>query len=273
MRVEILSDHGSEQLHRTGRNLQAAGRDLQAWQRSHHIAVAELRSARRRKTWWRRVFGVFTTSERDALARAQATRQQVERAQEAIRHLGGRAQQQVAGAQGEESLTRAMSVLSGDWLDLRGYRNRKGETDHLFIGPTGVWAVEVKRQRVRINAVGDQWRYDKLDAWGNTVATGPAVDRGGRSWARQVTDVADDLGVWLARNGHHIRIHTAVMIMHHQAIVGRCERLTVDLLSTHPVHLLDALRTPATTLPSGTRADIERLVRRDHQHHEKRRRR
>src|SRR5688500_11533970 len=227
MRVVVLSDHGGEQLRHTEERLRAAGQDLHARQRSYRIALDELQAARRQKPLWRRIFGVSTTAERDALARARQSWNEVEQVNDEAWRIHGRAQQQAAGAWGEEALTQALSVLSDDWLDLCGYRNRKGETDHLLVGPTGLWAVEVKRQRVRINAVGDQWWFDKLDSWGNTVGTGWAVDRGGRSWARQATDVADDLAAWLARNGYRVPIRTAVMVMHERAVIGRCEQLTV----------------------------------------------
>jgi hypothetical protein len=63
------------------------------------------------------------------------------------------------------------------------------------------------------------------------------------------------------------------MVMHEHAVVGRSERLTVNLLATHPTHLLNALRTAATPLPPQTRTEIERLIRRDHHFYENRRRR
>jgi hypothetical protein len=49
-----------------------------------------------------------------------------------------------------------LSTLSNDWVLLRGYRNRRGETDPVLVGPAGVWAIEVKRRRVLLHAVGDQ---------------------------------------------------------------------------------------------------------------------
>jgi Holliday junction resolvase-like predicted endonuclease len=46
-------------------------------------------------------------------------------------------------------------VLDDAWVMIRGYRNRRGETDHVLVGPGGVWAVEVKRRRIRLHATGE----------------------------------------------------------------------------------------------------------------------
>ena len=168
-------------------------------------------------------------------------------------------------------LARALSGLSDEWVMLRGYRNRRGETDHVLVGPHGLWAVEVKHRRVRLNAAGDEWWYEKLDSRGNVVETGRAVDGGGRNWGRQVNDVAVDLAAWLARNGHRIPVHTAVMLMHDRAQIGTCEQLTVDLLATRPADLLDALTRRPRRLSSDSCAEIASLIRRDHRFHAKRR--
>jgi hypothetical protein len=182
-------------------------------------------------------------------------------------------QQQAAGVQGEDALTWGLSRLPDDWVMLRGYRNRRGEADHLLVGPMGIWAIEVKRRPVRVHIVGDRWSYEKLDRWGNVVETGEATDRSGRSWARQVTDVAADLGAWLHKNGHAVPIRTAVMLMHERAQIGRCEQLGVDLVANHPEHLLAALPARPTPLSPHQCSEIVRLVQRDHRFHRQRRER
>jgi hypothetical protein len=67
---------------------------------------------------------------------------------------------------------------------------------------------------------GYQWWYEKLSSRGHVVDKGWAVDNGGRSWSRQVNEVASDLAGWLGRRGHKVPIRTAVMIMHGQAVLG-----------------------------------------------------
>jgi hypothetical protein len=172
------------------------------------------------------------------------------------------------GVLGADTLTAALGVLPDEWVMLRGYRNRRGETDHVLVGPHGIWVVEVKRRRIRLHAVGDQWWWEKLDARGHSVETGRAVDGGGRSWARQVNDVADDLAAWLGRNRQDVPVRTAVVLMHAQAQLGRCQDPTVTLVGTHPTHLLDAVARYATPLAAVEVAD---LVRRDHAFHQHRR--
>lgn len=271
MRVEVLSDHGSQQLQHSTRRLQTAESDLAAWQRGYQHAAAELRTARRTKSFWRRLFSVSTEPERAAQARTQQAWQQVLRADQGRQQIQHRIAQQRAGVQGEEILVCGLSRLSDDWLMLRGYRNLRGETDHILVGPLGVWAVEVKRRRIRLNVLGDRWWYEKFDSWGNVVETNWAVDGGGRNWGRQVSEVAGDLAAWLARRGHQVPVRTAVLLLHEHARLGRCQDLTVDLLGTCPAQLLDAVADRSSPLSPHECEEIARLIRRDHHFHNRRR--
>lgn len=94
--------------------------------------------------------------------------------------------QQAAGVAAEDQMTVALQRLSDDWLLFRGYVNRRGEVDHLVVGPGGIWAIEVKGRGVCVHIDGDQWRYEKFDRYGNLVDQGILADRRGRSWGRQV---------------------------------------------------------------------------------------
>lgn len=97
------------------------------------------------------------------------------------------------------------------------------------------------------------------------------VSGSGRSWARQVNDVAAGLAAWLARNGHNVPIRTAVMVMHEEATLGRCENLAVHVIGTHPAHLLEAIEGYAAPLDLRSCEEIIALIRRDHQFHNRRR--
>jgi hypothetical protein len=165
---------------------------------------------------------------------------------------------------GGSDLASTLSILPDDWVMLRGYRNRRGTTDHVLVGPRGVWTVEVKRRPVRLNVIGDRWWHERFDARGRLIERGRAVDSRGRSWARQVNDIADNLARWLARKRHETQVRTAVMLLHEQAMIGRCEHLGVDLLSTDPRHLLDALGRRPPTLSAEACKEIVDLVRRHH---------
>lgn len=273
MRVEVLSDHGGQQLQLSAQQLRSAEDQLAARQGGYQQASHELQQARRSKGFWKRLFAVRTAEEQQALARTRGAWHQVIRADYGRQQIQHRVQQRAAGVRGEDALAWGLSELSDEWLMLRGYRNRKGEADHVLVGPMGVWAVEVKLRRVRLNAVGEQWWFEKLDRWGNVVETGWARDGGGRSWARQVNDIAGDLQAWLTRNHHQGPVHTAVMLMHERAQLGRCEKLTVDLIGTQPAHLLNAIAARPSPLAPDACQDIARLIRRDHQFHDSRRRR
>lgn len=131
--------------------------------------------------------------------------------------------------------------------------------------------MEVKRRRVRLYVVGEHWWYEKLSSRGYIQEKELAVDGGGGSWARQVNDVAGDLAAWLARNGHGVPVHTAVMVMHERAVLARCVNLTVSVVGTHPAHLLEAIERYAYPLDRRACEEIVALVRRDHQFHSRRR--
>ncbi len=191
--------------------------------------------------------------------------------QHGVQQAGHLVAQQAAGIAGEYSVARGLSGLPDDWTLLRGYRNRRGETDHVLVGPSGVWAIEVKLRRARLHVDGERWWIEKLDKYGNIVGTEPAVDGGGRTWARQVTDVAQDFAAWLARNQHAVRVHTGVLIMHPQAQLGRCAELGVDLLGNQAAHLIQALQRQTAELDPQACGQIVDLIRRDHQHHHNRR--
>lgn len=100
-------------------------------------------------------------------------------------------------------------------------RQPPGELDNLLLGPRGVWAIEVKGRGIRVNVNGDHWSFEKFDRYGNRVDQGVLTDRGGRSWGRQVTDIAADLDRFLRSRGEAVTIETAVVVMHHRARSAR----------------------------------------------------
>lgn len=156
---------------------------------------------------------------------------------------------------------------------LRGYRNRRGETDHVLVGRAGVWAVEVKRRRVLLHAVGDQWWFQKISAQGRVCESEWAVDGAGRSRPRQVGNIAHDLAIWLQRQGHHVEVRTAVMLMHEHTQLVKCVTPAVNFVGSDPWQLTDtSLSGLATPLSQITCEDIVALVERDHHFHASRRR-
>ena len=253
MRVEMLSDHTAPR---------------EPWLPGTAVAARQLwaraLAAHRARSWWRRVLGAPPARERATVGRVRASWQEV------LLQAPEHHQAPATGVLGQDPLTAALGVLPDDWVMLRGYRNRRGGTDHVLVGPHGIWAVEVERRRIRLHAVGDQWWWERLDAGGRSVETGRAVDPAGRAWPRRVNDIADDLAAWLRRNRHDVPVRTAVVLTHQQAQLGHCQDPTVSLVGTHPHHLLDALARFAAPLAASEVAD---LVRRDHLFHQRRRHR
>jgi hypothetical protein len=273
MRVEELSDHAGDQRRATTqqRNLALAGRD--GWEIRREEAHAAWDTARRAQPVWRRVLRVSSSDVRAAQERVTEAALEATRFERLNRSLVDREQAQTAGVDGERRLETELARLPDDWLMLRGYRNRRGETDCVLVGPGGVWAVEVKNRNAVLRAVDDDWSFEKLDNRGRVVNSGPATDGSGRTWARQVADVADDLGRWLDRNGHAVAVHTAVMLVHHKARIAQSVRPGVDLVATDIAKLRDQLTRPGAVLSTADRDAIADLIRRDHAHHEKHRRR
>ncbi|GAA4609792.1 hypothetical protein BJY16_007510 [Actinoplanes octamycinicus] len=271
MQVVMLSDHGGDQLDQSIRRLHAVETDVADWNQAYQDAWQELQGSRRAKPWWRRALGISTVAEQEATVRVQFARYGIAEADHERQQAEARAHQQAAGVDGEQALVHGLAGLDDSWVMLRGYRNRRGETDHVLVGPAGVWAVEVKRRRIRLHVSGYQWWYEKLSARGQVVETGWAVDGSGRTWGEQVTQVATDLGAWLARNHHPVPIRTAVMIMHEQAAIGCCEHPAVNTIGTRPEHLLWAIERSGTLLTPATCQQIVDLIRRDHRFHNQRR--
>ncbi|GAA5179215.1 hypothetical protein GCM10023322_08530 [Rugosimonospora acidiphila] len=272
MRVEYLSDHGGQQLQQAEQQLHGAQAAFVEWHGAYAEAASALKATRRAKPLWKRLLSVRTPEERDALARSEQARQQASFAQSGVQQLSHRVEQRAAGVRGEDALAWGLSGLPDAWVMLRGYRNRRGEADHVLVGPQGVWVIEVKLRRVRLHVNGDEWRYEKLDRWGNPVESGWATDRSGRSWARQASDVAEDLAAWLHRNHHVLPVRSAVMLMHEDAQLGRCDDLAIDFVATQPGLLLQEMWRRATPLTAQACEDIVALIRRDHQFHNRRRR-
>jgi Nuclease-related domain len=88
-------------------------------------------------------------------------------------------------------------ALDDDWTLLRGYRNRRGEIDHLLLGPRGLFAIEVKNINATVRIDGHRWRADKYDNYGNLVEQRPVTDRTGRSPSEQLNEPAGELELFL----------------------------------------------------------------------------
>lgn len=255
MLVEVLSDHPREQLRRADADHEDQLRRVE----QHRAAVNQLRAdhaASRR--WWQIRTRLTQRKELHALQmRAPVIDAGIDR----------RRAQQAAGISAEDQMTAALRSLPDDRRLFRGYANRRGEVDHLLVGPGGVWAIEVKRRRVRVHIDGDNWWFEKFDRYGNLVDQGTLSDRTGRSWGRQVTEIARELERFLASRRHPVTVRTAVVLMHDGGELGSHRNLQVDLVSVGSDHLLERLHNEPRMLDRSTRGAVANYVRRDHAFH------
>lgn len=273
MLVKILSDNVSEQLRRSRERLRVASQEQAASGEAHVRARDEWEAARRAKPLWRRLLGVSSAAEEAAKARIVATEWNVDRVERDVREARTRVDRHSAGMYGEELLAASLSSLPDGWVMLRGYRNRRGETDCVLVGPGGIWAVEVKYRPVLVHAVGDRWWLERISARGSTYESEPATDGAGRSWSRQVGEIARDLEKWLRRQGHDVQVRTAVIVIHDRARVVECVDPGVDFVGASPLRLMEAIDRDGSPLDAAACSSIVRLVERDHHFHARARRR
>ena len=270
MRIEHLSDHATDLLHQTEERQRRAKYREGIAQTKQRTAQVRLQTARRQKGWWRRLLNLVTPTEEQAIEAIDYRQGQIDRAAADYRRLTNQVAQQGAGVAGEHELATTLATqLSDEWLMLCGYRNRRGETDAILVGPLGLWAAEIKNRNARVNVDGERWWYEKVDRRGNVVDTGLAVNQSGRTWARQVIDVAEDLSRWLDRNHCPVDVRTAVVLTHDRAELATCRFPEVDLVTTTSQELVSTMTNTASPLSPDVCGAIADLIRRDHQHHNK----
>jgi hypothetical protein len=179
----------------------------------------------------------------------------------------------MAGIAGEQLVATELGrALDDDWTLLRGYRNRRGEIDHLLLGPRGLFAIEVKNLNATVHVDGDRWRADKYDNYGNLVEQRPIADRMGRSPSVQLNEPADDLEQFLRQRGQPAEVRRVVILAHRRSRLGTVKHPAV-LIGTSTADLLALIGASADgQLGRKQRAEIQALIRRDHDFHGKRRR-
>jgi hypothetical protein len=177
-----------------------------------------------------------------------------------------------AGIEGERRVQASLSLLlDDDWTLLRGYRNRRGEIDHLLVGPPGLFAIEGKHRNATVDCSGDRWWATKYDKYGNLVGSrAEMTDQRGRSPSEQVNEPAAELEDFLRRRGHPVPIARIVTLTHPRARLGNCVSPTVHI-TTSASELAEVLNRPGTQLTPAERAELRRLIIRDHHFHDKRR--
>ena len=271
MRVIELSNHPGDLLRQTrkraDREQQRAAAQFQVARRKHQAQVDRLIAARDRARAGRRWFAWF----RAALAVRRARRQAPAAAASPTSPSEDEARL-VAGIAGEQFLTDELGkVLNGEWVLFRGYQNRRGEIDHLLLGPRGLAAIEVKYVNGTVHCDGDRWRVRKFDNYGNLVEDYELTDKRGRSPSVQLNEPADQLEEFLRSRGEDVRLLRVVQLTHPKAQVGAGRGATVDIF-TRTSQLPGLMQKVPQPLDKARRARLEDLIVRDHRFHQSRRR-
>lgn len=273
MRVVLLSDHpgdllrqarqrGSKQYQRAMARYESALKQHKAELRKVEAARDQARASRRWLAWLRGLFAVRRTRR---LAPAPPRLADVPTDEES---------KLAAGVEGEQFVADELGrALGDDWVLLRGYKNSRGEIDHLLLGPQGLVAIEVKNINGTVHCEGDSWRVDKFDRYGNLVEQYSLGDRGvrHRSPSVQLNEPVDALEEFLRSRGQDVGVLRVVLLAHPRSKVGTCHRATVNIFTraSEVTRLVAKVKQP---FDSATRAKLEDLIIRDHRHHARRRR-
>lgn len=230
--IESLSDE-------VGRQLKAAeGRVERKSNEREQVRVAvdeariRLDEASRSKGFWRRLFGITTDGERAANRRLGQLAEELADVDASLTNYREERDRWAKGHAGQQILPdRYRVALTGDWFLYNGVVTPKGEIDHVLGGPTGLWAIEIKNERVLLDIEGDRWQKTKLSRRLRPQETEPAEDRSGRSWGREVSEPARALAADLS-DGEPVPINTAVVLVDPDARVVRIEQPGVDLVTS-----------------------------------------
>jgi hypothetical protein len=176
-----------------------------------------------------------------------------------------------AGVAGERRIAQALSqALDDDWTLLHGYRNARGEIDHLLLGPKGLFAIEVKNINATVRVNADTWLADKFDRYGNHVEQYTIADRRGRSPSEQLNQPADTLASFLHSRGQSVPVRRVVALTHARSKLGTHANLTVNV-ALGTTDILRMINDSPDELDEQRHNKIQQLIEHDHQFHDKRR--
>jgi hypothetical protein len=175
-----------------------------------------------------------------------------------------------AGIAGEQLIATELGRgLGDDWTLLRGYHNRRGEIDHLLLGPRGIVAIEGKHLNATVHCDGDDWRFDKYDRYGNLVDRGPIGDKRGRSPSAQLNEPAAVLEEFLRSRGHQVPVQRVVLLTHPRSKVGTCRNPTVRI-ATSASYVIKLVNGSPRALDAAQLERMQQLIERDHKARESR---
>ena len=176
-----------------------------------------------------------------------------------------------AGITGEHIVAAGLGAVLGDeWTLLHGYRNRRGEIDHILLGPRGMFTIEVKYRNATVDVDGDQWWFCKYDHYGNLVEQGWITDRRGRSPSVQLNESTAELERFLRSRNHPVRARRVVILTHPRSALGRCRNVTVDLIATSTSQLIGLVSQSPADVGTTQVLELEQLIIHDHRFNQRR---
>ena len=257
MRTEVMSEHPDVMLADAERERRRGVTEQVALVESLRQERGQARSEGRWLAWLRLALAV-SGAKREA--RRQHMFSALPTAREQTIRAGRNAERRVADELSE--------ALDDEWVLLRGYCNPRGEIDALLLGPRGLFAIEEKYRSIRIYIRGDEWIAQQIDKNGRSYgARFPIQDGKGRSPSEQVKDPVAALSRWLSTNKCGTPITPVVLLTHPSARIGSLQHPTVRV-ETSVRRFLALVERSQHVLNAGRRADIERLIRRDHEFHQ-----
>ena len=136
----------------------------------------------------------------------------------------------MAGAQGEAMVAKHLGrMLDDEWTLICGYTNKGGELDQLLIGPTGVFALEIKYVNGDIAVHGDYWTRTLRMRQG--IKWNAVVDGGGRSPSQQLNATADGVQRSVGRVIPNLPVGRIVVLSHPRATVVALKAPTAQVVT------------------------------------------
>jgi len=258
-----LSDHPGQLLTaETQRREATVTQARSAHEKKLRVLRKQRDTARRQHRWWTylRAALAIVRHKRD---RPRPVAVQPSDAEEILR----------AGIAGERLIAHELGqALPDEWTLLRGYRNARGEIDHLLLGPKGLFAIEVKNLNATVHVNADTWLADKYDRYGNHVNQYPIADRGGRSPSEQLNQPADALASFLYNRGQAVPVRRVVALAHERSRLGKHANLNVHVAVTAN-DILRLVRDSPDEISQERRKRLQQLIEQDHEFHNRRPRR
>lgn len=230
--------------------------------------------ARDEKGWWRKLLRVPSAEERLAQRDATDALEHLARTEAATAEVGQDRNRWASGLAGERVIPdRYRPHLPDEWLLFNGCLSNGIDIDHLLLGPTGLWAIEVKNDKVLLRVDGEVWSGRFLDNHGNVVDERPAATKRGEgtSWGREIRLPAEALARQLERRDTPTVVNTAVVLVNELARVEHRATTEVDLVTADLDELDRAIFDRPAVLDAERIQRLDDLIVAHHDYHQRRR--